>query len=92
MLIAPNQTIIEADVLSIEPPPDGHGINLTVHVLRNLSEEKKDFIRPSVGQNLLLFSSFPLRPKIGEITRIKVILLAGPTGERAVVQEISPAK
>jgi hypothetical protein len=90
MQIAPNQTTVEAHVLSIEPDSGGWGATVKLHVVRNLSDQSRDFIKPHEGQELLLFSSSPRRPQVGDRIIAKATLLAGPKGERAVLQEISP--
>ena len=89
MLAKPNKTVIEGTVRAIAPGSEGHEIEIEVH--RNLSRGRSDdFIQPAQGQSLHLFAAQTPDVAIGDRVRVQARLLAGPFGERTVLEQLDP--
>lgn len=91
MLAKPNKTVIEGTVRAIVPASEGQGHEIEIKVDRNLSHGRSDdFIQPAEGQSLILFAAQPPTVTIGDRVRAQARLLAGPFGERKVLEELDP--
>ncbi len=105
MLAKPNKTVIEGTVRAIAPASGGQGHEIEIEVHRNLSRGRSDdFIQPAQGQSLHLFATqtpdvaigdrvrATQTPDvaIGDRVRVQARLLAGPFGERTVLEQIDP--
>jgi hypothetical protein len=91
MLAKPNKTVIEGTVRAITPVSDGQGQEIEIEVCRNLSRGRSDdFIQPAEGQSLKLFASQSPKVTIGDRVRVQARLLAGPFGERTVLEQLDP--
>jgi hypothetical protein len=91
MLAKPNKTVIEGTVRAIVPANEGQGHEIEIEVCRNLSQGRSDdFIQPAEGQSLILFAAQPPDVTIGDRVRVQARLLAGPFGERAVLEQLDP--
>src|SRR6184192_788651 len=91
MLAKPNKTVIEGTVRAIAPASDGQGHELEIEVHRNLSlGRSNDFIQPAQGQSLHLFATQAPDVAIGDRVRVQARLLAGPFGERKVLEKLDP--
>jgi hypothetical protein len=91
MLAKPNKTLIEGTVRAIEPASEGRGHEIEIEVHRNLSHGKSDdFIQPAQGQSLHLFAAQTPDVAIGDRVRVQARLLAGPFGERTVLEQLDP--
>ena len=89
MLAKPNKTVIEGTVRAIVPANEGREIEIEVY--RNLSHGRSDdFIQPVEGQCLILFAAQTLNAAIGDRVRVQARLLAGPFGDRAVLEQLDP--
>ncbi len=89
MLAKPNKTVIEGTVRAIVPASDGQGHQIEIEVCRNLSRGRSDdFIQPAEGQSLTLFAAQAPDVTIGERVRVQARLLAGPFGERTVLEQL----
>jgi hypothetical protein len=89
MLAKPNKTVIEGTVRAIVPASDGQGHEIEIEVHRNLSRGRSDdFIQPAEGQSLILFAAKTPAVAIGDRVRVQARLLAGPFGERAVLEKL----
>ena len=94
MIVHPNQSQFVGRIQSIVPCQDGWGADLQVEILKNESyDSRSDFISAETGQLLALF--VPPRPKnpnfkAGQTMRLKAKLLAGPLGERVVLESAEP--
>jgi hypothetical protein len=89
MLAKPNKTVIEGTVRAIVPASDGQGLEIEIEVCRNLSRGRRDdFIRPAEGQPLILFAAQTPEVAIGDRVRVQARLLAGPFGERTVLEQL----
>ena len=87
MLAKPNKTVIEGTVRAIVPANEGREIE--IEVCRNLSQGRSDdFIQPAEGQSLILFAAQTPDVTIGDRVRVQARLLAGPFGERAVLEQL----
>ena len=87
MLAKPNKTVIEGTVRAIVPVNEGREIEIEVD--RNLSRGRSDdFIQPAEGQSLILFAAQPPDVTIGDRVRVQARLLAGPFGERTVLEHL----
>ena len=91
MLAKPNKTLIEGTVRAIMPATDGQGHEIEIEVCHNLSHGRSDdFIQPAEGQSLILFAAQTPDVTIGDRVRVKARLLAGPFGDRAVLEQLDP--
>jgi hypothetical protein len=91
MLGKPNKTVIEGTVRAIAPASGGQGHEIEIEVLRNLSRGRSDdFIQPAQGQCLHLFAARTPDVAIGDRVRVEARLLAGPFGERTVLEQLDP--
>jgi hypothetical protein len=91
MLAKPNKTVIEGTVRAIGPASEGQGHEIEVQVDRNLSRGRSDdFIQPAEGQSLILFAPQTPDVTIGDRVRVQARLLAGPFGERTVLEHLDP--
>jgi hypothetical protein len=91
MLAKPNKTVIEGTVRAIEPASEGQGHEIEIEVDRNLSRGlSDDFIQPAEGQSLHLFAAQTPDVTIGDRVRVQARLLAGPFGERTVLEQLDP--
>jgi hypothetical protein len=89
MLAKPNKTVVEGTVRAIVPASEGREIE--IEVCRNLSQGRSDdFIQPTEGQSLILFAAQTPDVTIGDRVRVQARLLAGPFGERAVLEQLDP--
>jgi len=89
MLAKPNRTVIEGTVRAIVPATNGQGHEIEIEVRRNLSRGRSDdFIQPTEGQLLTLFAAQTPDVTIGECVRVQARLLAGPFGERRVLEQL----
>ncbi len=89
MLAKPNKTVVEGTVRAIVPASEGHEIEIEVD--RNLSRGRSDdFIQPAEGQSLILFAAQTPNVTIGDRVRVQARLLAGPFGERTVLEQLDP--
>jgi hypothetical protein len=89
MLAKPNKTVIEGTVRAIVPTSDGQGHEIEIDVCRNLSRgQSDDFIQPAEGQSLILFAAQAPDVTIGDRVRVQARLLAGPFGERTVLEQL----
>jgi hypothetical protein len=86
MLVKPNETIIEGRVLRLRRVEQGHGVEVDIDVRQNWSDSAdKDFLKPTPGQVVSLFSPEAPALKEGGTYRIKARLLAGPFGGRTIL-------
>jgi hypothetical protein len=91
MLAQPNKTVVEGTVRAITPASEGQGHEIEIEVDRNLSHGRSDdFIQPAEGQSLILFSARTPGVTIGDRVRVQARLLAGPFGERTVLEQLDP--
>jgi hypothetical protein len=91
MLAKPNKTVVEGTVRAIVPAAEGQGQQIEIEVDRNLSRGRSDdFIQPAEGQTLILFAAQTPDVTIGDRVRVQARLLAGPFGERAVLEQLDP--
>ena len=91
MLAKPNKTLIEGTVRGIVPANEGQGHEIEIEVYRNLSHGRSDdFIKPAEGQSLILFAAQTPDVAIGDRVRVQARLLAGPFGERTVLEQLDP--
>jgi len=89
MLAKPNKTVVEGTVRAINPASDGQGHEVEIEVRRNLSRGRSDdFIQPEEGQSLKLFAAQTPDVTIGDRVRVQARLLAGPFGERTVLEQL----
>jgi hypothetical protein len=89
MLAKPNKTVVEGTVRAITPVSDGEGHEIEIEVCRNLSRGRSDdFIQPAEGQSLILFAAETPRVTIGDRVRVQARLMAGPFGERTVLEQL----
>jgi hypothetical protein len=89
MLAKPNKTVIEGTVRAIMPASEGQGHEIEIEVDRNLSRGRSDdFIQPAEGQSLILFAAQTPVVTIGDRVRVQARLLAGPFGERRVLEQV----
>ena len=91
MLAKPNKTVIEGTIRAIVPASEGQGHEIEIEVDRNLSRGRSDdFTKPSEGQSLHLFAAQTPDVTIGDRVRVQARLLAGPFGERTVLEQLDP--
>jgi hypothetical protein len=91
MLAKPNKTVIEGTVRAIVRANEGQGHEVEIEVCRNLSHgQSDDFIQPAEGQSLILFAAQTPDAAIGDRVRVQARLLAGPFGDRAVLEQLDP--
>ena len=91
MLAKPNKTVIEGAVRAIVPASEGEGHEIEIEVYRNLSRGRSDdFIQPAEGQSLILFAAQTPGVTVGDRVRVQARLLAGPFGERRVLEQLDP--
>ena len=89
MLAKPNKTVVEGTVRAINPASDGQGHDIEIEVCRNLSRGRSDdFIQPAEGQSLILFTAQTPSVTVGDRVRVQARLLAGPFGERPVLEQL----
>jgi hypothetical protein len=89
MLAKPNKTVIEGTVRGITPASEGQGHEIELEVHRNLSRGRSDdFIQPVQGQLLRVFAAQTPEVAIGDRVRVQARLLAGPFGERTVLEQL----
>ena len=83
--------MIEGAVRAIVPASEGEGHEIEIEVYRNLSRGRSDdFIQPAEGQSLILFAAQTPDVTIGDHVRVQARLLAGPFGERTVLEQLDP--
>jgi hypothetical protein len=91
MLAKPNKTVVEGTVRRIVPASGGQGHEIEIEVDRNLSRGRgDDFIQPAEGQSLILFAAQKPGVTVGDRVRVQARLLAGPFGERSVLEQLDP--
>jgi hypothetical protein len=91
MLAKPNKTVIEGTIRGIVPAKEGQGHEIEIEVHRNLSRGRSDdFIQPVEGQSLILFAAQTPDVAIGDRVRVQARLLAGPFGDRTVLEQLEP--
>jgi hypothetical protein len=91
MLAKPNKTVIEGTIRAIVPAKEGQGHEIEIEVHRNLSRGRSDdFIQPVEGQSLVLFAAQTPDVAIGDRVRVQARLLAGPFGDRRVLEQLEP--
>jgi hypothetical protein len=91
MLAKPNKTVVEGTVRAIMPTSDGQGHEIEIEVGRNLTRGRgDDFIQPEEGQSLILFAAQKPGVTVGDRVRVQARLLAGPFGERSVLEQLDP--
>jgi len=91
MQVRPNKTIVEGKVCAIQPEKSGHGVEVQLEVSRNVSPKAEDdFLRPAKGDVLRLFASGAEDLTLGAHVRVHARLLAGPFGERNVLERVDP--
>ena len=89
MLAKPNKTVIEGTVRAMSPASEGQGHEIEIEVHRNLSRGRSDdFIQPAQGQSLRLFATQAPDVAIGDRVRVQARLLAGPFGERTILEQL----
>ena len=83
--------MIEGTIRAIVPATEGQGHEIEIEVYRNLSRGRSDdFIQPAEGQSLILFAAQTPDVTIGDRVRVQARLLAGPFGERTVLEQLEP--
>jgi hypothetical protein len=91
MLAKPNKTVVEGTVRAIMPTSEGQGHEIEIEVCRNLTRGRRDdFIQPAEGQSLILFAAQKPGVTVGDRVRVQARLLAGPFGERTVLEQLDP--
>lgn len=91
MQLRPNQTVLQGRVRAIRPEADGWGATIELLVVQNESPaEASDFLRSAPGTVLNVFTAEPELLQVGEMIRAHVTLLAGPFGERRVLESFDP--
>jgi hypothetical protein len=91
MLAKPNKTVVEGTVRAIVPASDGLGHEIEIEVDRNLSRGRSDdFIQPAEAPSQLLSAAQTPVVTIGDRVRVQARLLAGPFGERTVLEQLDP--
>ena len=89
MLAKPNKTVVEGTVRAINPTSDRQGHHIEIEVCRNLSRGRHDdLIQPAEGQSLILFAAQTPPVTVGDRVRVQARLLAGPFGERRVLEQL----
>lgn len=89
MLAEPNKTVVEGTVRAITPASEGQGHEIEIEVCRNLSRGRSDdFIQPAEGESLILFAAQTPEATVGDRVRVQARLLAGPFGERTVLEQL----
>jgi hypothetical protein len=89
MKVKPNLTVVEGVVRAIQPDPGGYGSNVEVEVGRNISPaDDADFLKPKTGERLVLFSAVAPEAEVGLRVRVQARLLAGPFGERNILEHL----
>jgi hypothetical protein len=94
MNTAPNETVVSAQLVEWKPAADGYGGDVVLDVLANESPAReRDFIRPEAGKRVTAFCPPALQPQVTALLRRRVrarmTFLGGPTGSRAVLQDIA---
>jgi hypothetical protein len=90
MQVMPNQTVLQGRVRAIRPEADGWGANIELLVVQNESpSEQNDFLRPTSGTVLNVFTAEPEQLQVGNLIRAQVTLLAGPFNERVVLESFT---
>jgi hypothetical protein len=90
MKVKPNLTVIEGVVRAIRPDAGGYGSNVEIEVSRNVSpDDGDDFLKPKPGELLALFTPETPAAKTGQRVRVRARLLAGPSGERSILEDIA---
>jgi hypothetical protein len=93
MQARPNKTVFSGMVREICPEPDGWGAMVNLEVMKNESPcPDDDFLRPAEGSTLKAFTPEPERLKVGDVIRAQAQFNAGPTGGRAVLQDVKKFK
>jgi hypothetical protein len=81
---------VRGRVRAIRPEPDGYGAELEIEVLANESPSRaRDFLRPAPGSRLKAFLADPGQVRLDEEVRVAAVLMAGPRGERAVIESVA---
>ena len=89
MTAKPNQTVIEGAVRALRPAEGGCGTNVEIEVRRNLSPlADADFLKPNAGDRVVLFTPEAPRVELGNQVRVQARLLAGPFGERSILERL----
>lgn len=93
MKAAPNKTILIGRLLRFEAAADGYGGEVEIETIRNESPDPaKDFLKPQASGRLRAFVPEPdaalLSSLIGRLVRAELTFLGGPSGGRAVVQDL----
>ncbi len=92
MQVKPNTTIVRGTVRSIEPQPDGWGMEITLEVERNESPAAaQDFLRPAKGSLLKVFCAEQHQLRVSDVVVAELRLNAGPTGGRTLLQAVKQA-
>ena len=92
MKTPPNKTVVTGRLQKFEPASDGYGGDLEIEIVSNESPDPSaDFIKPEAGRHLRAFyPSFSERDisLLGRLVRFELTFLGGPSGGRAVVQDL----
>lgn len=93
MKTPPNRTVVTGRLQKFEPAVDGYGGDLEIEVVSNESPDPSaDFIKPGAGKQLRAFYPEPSERDIsllmGRLVRVDLTFLGGPSGGRAVVQNL----
>jgi hypothetical protein len=96
MKTAPNKTVVTGLLQGYEPAADGYGSNVQIEVVSNESPvASTDFIKPEAGGTLRAFCPEPSERALsslkGQVVKVELTFLGGPSGGRAVVQSIKAA-
>lgn len=90
MLIQPNETLLQGEVLAVEPSPGGAGYEIRFRVAANQTPNARtDFLRSKPGAELTLYSADRPRLSPGDVCRVTTALLGGPTGQRIILKSHS---
>lgn len=92
MFVKPNKTVIRGIIKSARPHPDGSGREIELNVHENRSSPDSDFIQPTPGSLLKLYSAKAPKIVSGDFVEVEATLVAGPFGERVVSQNIRKLK
>jgi hypothetical protein len=88
MLIHANETRVQALITHVAPCADGYGHELDLEILGNESPDPNaDFLKPKIGDHLMVFAVEPGALKEGLRLRATLALSGGPLGQRVVLRD-----